>query len=62
MNATVPKTSRHVRPRGPGGAIVRIAGRFRVARESIPDGAVERVETESQKDGIEVHMPQIRNT
>lgn len=45
--------------RGPDAASVRIAGRFRVARALTPDGPVEKIETESQKDGIEVHLPQI---
>lgn len=45
--------------RGPDAASVRIAGRYRAARALTPDGPVEKIETENQKDGIEVYLPQI---
>jgi hypothetical protein len=44
---------------GPDAATIRIAGRFRTARALTPDGPVEKIETIDQKDGIEVHLPQI---
>jgi hypothetical protein len=45
--------------RGPDAASVRIAGRFRTAKASTPEGPVERIETENQHDAIEVHLPQV---
>jgi hypothetical protein len=44
---------------GPDAASIRVAGRFRTARALTPDGPVEKIETIDQKDGIEVHLPQI---
>jgi hypothetical protein len=45
--------------RGPDAASVRIAGGFRKVRALTAAGPVEKIETEMQKDGIEVHLPQI---
>jgi len=44
---------------GPDSASVRIAGRFRTARALTPNGPVEKIEKIDQKDGVEVHLPQI---
>jgi hypothetical protein len=44
--------------RGPDAASVRIAGRFRAAKAWTVEGALPRVETEIQRDAIEVHLPQ----
>jgi len=44
--------------RGPDQASVRIAGRFRAVRAWTVDGPL-KVATESQKDAIEVHLPQV---
>ena len=44
---------------GPDAASVRIAGRFRTTRALTTDGRVEKIETIDQRDGIEVHLPQI---
>ena len=34
-------------------------GRFRAAKGWTPDGPLEKMETESQQDAIEVHLPQV---
>lgn len=46
--------------RGPDSASVRIAGRYRSVKASTVDQqAVAKVEMESQKDAVEVHLPQV---
>jgi hypothetical protein len=45
--------------RGPDAASVRIAGRFRTVKASTVEAALPKVEMESQKDAVEVHLPQV---
>ena len=46
--------------RGPDSASVRVVGRYRSARISSPDQPAARgVEMVSQKDAVEVHLPQV---
>jgi hypothetical protein len=45
--------------RGPDEASVRVAGPFRKVRALTTGGVVEKIDTENQKDGIEVHLPRI---